>query len=398
MKKIILGVSSSISIYKACELVRRLQDQNLCVQVVMTPNAARLVSPQLFSSLSGQDTLVELFNQKAEAAIAHIDLAKSADLLLVAPATANIIAKFASGVADDFLSTLYLAADCPVVVAPAMNEKMYRHARTQGNIDKLRADGVFVIESGQGYLACGDTGWGRLAAVEDIVKLSLLSLKTATALAGRKVLITAGPTREYMDPVRFLTSPSSGKMGFELAAEAERRGAEVVLISGPTQLPAPLGVDLIRVGTAREMETAVLEASRSAEIIIMAAAVADFTFAAAADQKIKKAAYSSEVKMVRTTDILEKLGRNKGTKILVGFAAESEKLEQNARDKLVQKNLDMIVANDISQPGMGFDSAFNQVTIFTPQEKPLQTEKLSKREISRIVWEKVEGLIGESTK
>ena len=260
MKKIALGVSSSIGIYKACEVLRGFQKNGLQVQVVMTKNATRLVSPLLFSSLSGLETIVDLFDEPAARTIGHVYLAKEISLLCVAPATANVLGKFANGVADDFLSTLFLAVRCPVLIAPAMNEAMFIHPRTQANIAVLRASGAEFVEPEQGYLACGDEGWGRLAEPEKIVREGLSLVGRTESLKGKTVLVTAGPTREFMDPVRFLSNPSSGKMGYELAAEAVRRGARVVLISGPSALLPPAGVKLQKVTTAAEMREAVLQA------------------------------------------------------------------------------------------------------------------------------------------
>lgn len=393
MKKITLGVCSSISIFKACEIIRIFQREGYEIQVVMTANATRLVSPTLFSALTGRKAWVDFFDDAHSGEISHIALAQDTDLLTVAPATANIIGKFAAGVADDFLSTLFLAVRCPVAMAPAMNERMYLHYQTQDNIHKLKGRGVVFIEPEKGYLACGGEGWGRLASPDEIAAKSLDLLKKSTSLKGKKVLVTAGPTREYLDPVRFLTCRSSGKMGYELAEEARRRGAEVSLISGPSQmLPAP-GIEITRIQTAAEMEHEVVKAYDQSDIVIMAAAVSDFKFESTAGQKIKKQQDTGLIKLIPTGDILEKLGRKKDGKILVGFAAETENLKENALKKAVSKNLDLIVANDVSREDIGFDSEMNVVTIFHKDGNTISTEKKTKQEISRIILDEIEGLI-----
>ena len=390
MKKIILGVSSSISIYKSCEIIRRLQDADCRVQVILTRNAAQLVSPRLFSALTGSEVFVELFSDQQSQPIPHIELAKEAELLLVAPATANQLGKMASGVADDFLTTFYLAVTCPVLMAPAMNENMYLHPQTQANIHKLKAAGVEFIEPAQGYLACGVEGWGRLASPQEIVQRAWELVEKKRSLEGKKILITAGPTREYLDPVRYLSNRSSGKMGYSLAEEAVSRGAEVTLISGPSQLYPPRGLDFRGVDTAAEMRAEVQAAFPGVDIVIMAAAVSDFAFARPSSQKIKKQDVSLNFSLEPTIDILEELGEKKDKTVLVGFAAETEDLEAHALEKLRKKNLDMIVVNDVSQADIGFDSDLNQVSLYTEDGLLARTEKLSKREISRIILDNIE--------
>lgn len=394
MAKVALGVSSSISIYKACEIIRSFQKKKFQVQVIMTKNATHLVSPLLFSTLSGQKVLVDPFSEESGASIVHVSLANEISLFLVAPATANIIGKFASGVADDFLSTFFLAVRCPVLIAPAMNEAMYLHKQTQKNISCLRAMGVKFVEPEKGYLACQEEGWGRLAPPERIVEKGLQLIKKGRSLKGKAILITAGSTQEPLDPVRFLTNRSSGKMGYELAEEAVSRGAEVILISGPTHLPPPLKVELRKVQTADEMKGEVLKSFPRVDVVIMAAAVSDFKFANESAQKIKKEELAKRVKLVETPDILRKLSQKKEGKILVGFAAETEKLVDNALRKMKAKNLDLIVANNVLEEGIGFGSDFNQVSIIDKKGEVLQTEKMSKREISEIILDKVEGIIG----
>ena len=393
--KIVLGVCSSISIYKACEIVRGFQREDFRVQVIMTKNASRFISPLLFGALSGQKVLLDFFQPQEKQEISHVALAQEASLLVVAPATANIIGKFASGIADDFLSTFYMAVSCPVLVAPAMNEAMYFQRQTQDNILKLKASGVRFIEPEKGYLACQKEGWGRLASVEKIVQEGLKLVRKSQSLQGKRILITAGPTREFLDSVRFLSNRSSGKMGYELAGEAARRGAEVVLVAGPTHLFPPPQVKFIPVQTAGEMAREVQKVYKKSDIIIMAAAVSDFKFASFFPGKIKKNRLSRKVELVQTEDILKNVGRNKGHKIMVGFAAETEDITSHALEKIREKNLDLIIANNILEDGIGFESDFNQVSIVYPDGKVIQTEKRSKLEISQIILDKIEEIIGE---
>jgi len=395
--KIALGLSSSISIYKACEVIRRFQEKKFQVQVIMTKNSTHLISPLLFSALSGQKALIDFFEEDSSATILHVSLAKEISLFLVAPATANIIGKFASGVADDFLSTFFLAVKCPVLIAPAMNEAMYLHPQTQANIQRLKSLGVKLIESEKGYLACQEEGWGRLALPEKIVEEGLKLIKKSKSLKGKSVLITAGPTQEYLDPVRFISNRSSGKMGYELAEEALSRGAEVILVSGPTHLFAPSNVKLKEVQTAEEMEEQVRKNFPRVDVLIMAAAVSDFRFLNVSPQKIKKQDLAKKVKLIQTPDILGKISQKKEGKILVGFAAETENIVDNALKKMKEKRLDLIVANDVTKKGIGFDSDFNQVSLVDSKGKVLQTEKISKREISQIIFDRIEDIIGRKS-
>lgn len=397
MEKITLGVTSSISIYKACEVLRRFQDLGADVQVIMTQNATKLIAPQLFAALSGRPVLVDLFGSGAGEGIAHVALAEETGLLVVAPATANIIGKFASGVADDFLSTFFLAVRCPVLIAPAMNEAMYFHPQTQANIQKLCGLGVEFVLPEKGFLACQAEGWGRLAAPEKIVERGRILLGKKKGWTGRRVLVTAGPTREPLDPVRFLSNRSSGKMGYALAAEALSRGAEVVLVSGPTALVPPAGATFIPVETAAEMSREVRRHLPATDVLLMAAAVSDFKFSLSSPQKIGKGKVPSGAQLVQTEDILASLPRQRTKRrcLLVGFAAETENLEQNARLKLRQKNLDLIVANDVSQPGIGFESDLNRVLMIDREGHIEKTETLNKREVSRLVLDKIEALFGK---
>ncbi|HLJ26357.1 MAG TPA: bifunctional phosphopantothenoylcysteine decarboxylase/phosphopantothenate--cysteine ligase CoaBC [Candidatus Angelobacter sp.] len=367
--KVVLGVSGGIAAYKAAELVRLLQDRNVRVQVVMTRAAQEFVRPLTFAALSGEKVITDLFGEGAqepniESAVEHIAVAQSIDALVVAPATADVIGKFANGLADDFLSTLFLATTAPVVVAPAMNVNMWENAATQQNIHKLKERGIRVVEPDSGYLACGMIGPGRLAANETIVHAVMEALGAVQDLANETILITAGPTREPIDPVRYLGNRSSGRMGYALAEAALRRGAKVILISGPTALKPPSVAEFVQVQTAKEMRDAVITHLEQSTVIIKAAAVADFTVRHAADQKIKRRS-GMNLELEPTPDILKEVAGRKGARIVIGFAAETQDALGNGRKKLESKSLDAIVVNDVSQPGIGFDSERNAVTILT---------------------------------
>ena len=375
--KIALGVSGGIAAYKSAEIVRLLQDRGITVQVIMTASAQEFVRPLTFAALSGEKVITSMFGSEGEhanldSAIEHIAVAQSIDALLVAPATADTIAKFAQGIANDFLSTLYLATKAPVIVAPAMNVNMWEHPATQANLEILRARGVHVVEPGSGYLACGMVGAGRLAEPETIVAAALERLGISQDLAGETVLVTAGPTYEPVDPVRFIGNRSSGKMGYALAEAALRRGAKVVLVSGPTALKPPSAAETIFVETAQQMRTAVLDRWEKANLIIMAAAVADYHVKNPAVEKIKRTG-PMELQLEPNSDILADLGTlrqgsGKRTPLLIGFAAETEHLLDNARKKLAAKRADAIVVNDVSRSDIGFNSDKNEVTIVTPTE------------------------------
>ena len=370
--KIALGVSGGIAAYKAAEIARLLQDRGVRVQVVMTRAAQEFVRPLTFAALSGEKVITGLFESGSEqpnvdSAVEHISVAQGIDALLVAPATADIVAKFAHGLADDFLTTLYIATKAPVIIAPAMNVNMWEHPATQANLEILRKRGVTIVEPDSGYLACGMTGAGRLAANEAIVDAVLRTLNVVQDLAGETVLITAGPTREPIDPVRYLTNRSSGKMGYALADAAARRGAKVILVSGPVALQPPTGVEIVGVETAAEMHDAVMTRRGEATVVIKAAAVADYRPKRVATQKMKRHAEFT-LELVPTSDIAAELGDRKQGQLVIGFAAETENVLENARQKLLAKGLDAIVANDVSQPGVGFDSDRNAVTIITPTE------------------------------
>jgi phosphopantothenoylcysteine decarboxylase/phosphopantothenate--cysteine ligase len=366
--KVALGVTGGIAAYKAAELVRLLQDRGIRVQVVMTRAAQEFVRPLTFAALSGEKVITDLFGAGAEepnidSAVEHIAVAQAIDALVVAPATADVIAKFAHGEANDFLTTLFLATTAPVVVAPAMNVNMWDNAATQANVQILKDRGVVVVQPDSGYLACGMIGAGRLAANETIVRAALKALKAEQDLAGETVLVTAGPTREPIDPVRYIGNRSSGKMGYALAEAALRRGAKVILVSGPTALKPPSSAEVIQVQTAQQMRDSVTAHFDRATIVIKAAAVADFTVRAS-DEKIKRKGPMT-LELEPTADILAELGAKKGSRIVIGFAAETTDVLANARKKLESKSLDAIVLNDVSQPGIGFDSERNAVTILT---------------------------------
>lgn len=390
--KIALGVSGGIAAYKAAEIVRLLQERGIRVQVIMTQAAQEFIRPLTFAALSGEKVITDMFaagneQPNIESAVEHIAVAQSIDALLVAPATADILAKFAQGISSDFLSTLYLATTAPVVVAPAMNVNMWNHPATQANLEALRNRGVRVVEPGTGYLACGMTGAGRLAENDAIVTAALEALGASQELNGETVLITAGPTREKIDPVRYLTNRSSGRMGYALAEAALRRGARVLLVSGPTALTPPGAAELTKVESAEEMRRAVLDLLPQATIVIKTAAVADYRPKAAASQKIKRTG-PMNLELEPTTDILAELARYKQSQIIVGFAAETQNALENARKKLASKSLDAIVVNDVSQEGVGFDSDRNAVTIIT-HDDVVEVPETTKWEVAQRVLDQV---------
>jgi phosphopantothenoylcysteine decarboxylase/phosphopantothenate--cysteine ligase len=392
--RITLGVTGGVAAYKAAELVRRLQQDSFTIQVVMTRGAREFVTPLTFAALSGQKVITDLFAESGgeanlESAIEHIAVAQRTDLLLVAPATADILAKFARGVADDFLTTLYLASTAPVVVAPAMNVNMWNHAATRENVEILRTRGVKIVDPDEGYLACGMTGAGRLAGQAAIVAAVHEALHAVRDLAGEHVLVTAGPTRENLDPVRYLTNRSSGKMGYAVAEAAARRGAHVILVSGPTSLEAPAGVERIDVQTAEEMHGAVQEKIVNCSIAIFAAAVSDYRPAQRNGQKIKRNSDSMILSLEPTPDILASVAGNKGNRVIVGFAAETELVAENARKKLAAKNADLIVANDVTAEGAGFDHDTNIVTLFARDGRDLALPRMSKGEVAQRILDEV---------
>jgi phosphopantothenoylcysteine decarboxylase/phosphopantothenate--cysteine ligase len=395
--KVALGVTGGIAAYKAAEIVRLLQDRGIRVQVIMTRAAQEFVRPLTFAALSGEKVITGMFSSSEEhaanidSAIEHIAVAQSIDVLLVAPATADILAQFAQGIAGDFLTTLYLATTAPVVVAPAMNVNMWNHPATQANLEILRQRGVAIIEPGSGYLACGMTGSGRLAENEVIVAATLEALGTSQDLAGETVLITAGPTREKIDPARYLTNRSSGRMGYAVAEAALRRGARVLLVSGPTSLTPPGAAELTRVESAEQMHDAVLALLPQATIVIKAAAVSDYRAKSASPQKIKRKGPIS-LELEPTADILQELSLRRRSQIIVGFAAETENVLENARQKLAAKHLDGIVVNDVSREGIGFDSDRNEVTIITHDEV-VEVPETTKWEVAQRVLDQVVRLL-----
>ncbi len=392
--RITLGVTGGVAAYKAAELVRRLQQDAFTVQVVMTRGAREFITPLTFAALTGQKVITDLFAESSgeanlESAIEHIAVAQRTDLLLVAPATADILAKFARGIADDFLTTLYLASTAPVVVAPAMNVNMWNHAATQENIEMLRARGARIVDPDEGYLACGMTGAGRLAGQEAIVSAVHEALHAIRDLAGEKILVTAGPTRESLDPVRYLTNRSSGKMGYAVAEAAVKRGAHVILVSGPTSLQTPAGVERVDVQTAEEMHRAVLEKIPDCSIAFFAAAVSDYRPAEPNGQKIKRNKEPMTLSLEPTSDVLASAARTKGDRFIVGFAAETEHVAENARKKLAAKNADLIVANDVTAEGSGFDHDTNIVTLFARDARDLPLPRMSKFEVAQRILDEV---------
>ncbi|HRT61473.1 MAG TPA: bifunctional phosphopantothenoylcysteine decarboxylase/phosphopantothenate--cysteine ligase CoaBC [Syntrophales bacterium] len=377
-KKIILGVTGGIAAYKAAELTRALIKAGASVHVIMTKNATEFLTPLTLQTLTGNPVYTDTFTLTGEWEIGHVSLAESADAVVIAPATANFIGKAAAGIADDLLTTMILATRAPVLICPAMNVNMYANATVQENISKLKARGFAFVEPASGELACRSEGVGRLADLEDILE-EVESALTEKDLAGERILVTAGPTREPLDPVRFITNHSSGKMGYAVAIMARRRGADVTLISGPTSLPVPRGVRFIAVETAVEMRDAVLKEMKDATAIIKAAAVADYRPESFSASKIKKKAGPMMLPLARNPDIIAEVGEKKGKRILVGFAVETDQLVEYAKKKMVQKNMDLIVANDITQAGAGFQAETNIVKILDreggAEDLPLMDKK-----------------------
>jgi phosphopantothenoylcysteine decarboxylase/phosphopantothenate--cysteine ligase len=399
--RVALGVSGGVAAYKAAELVRRLQQDGIDVQVVMTRSAQEFVRPLTFAALTGQKVITDLFggegaanSANVESAIEHIAVAQRIDALVIAPATANVLAKLARGIADDFLTTLYLATTAPVIVAPAMNVNMWEHAATQENIEMLRARGVHVVSPDEGYLACGMTGAGRLAGLDAIAGAVEAVLGIRHDLKGETVLVTAGPTCEDLDPVRYLTNRSSGKMGYALASAAARRGARVVLVSGPTALDAPADVERIAVRSTAEMHSAVMAHLGPATIVVMAAAVADYRLAAPHSEKIKRGGERLILELEPTLDILADVARAKGDRMVVGFAAETDHVADHAQQKLAAKAADMIVANDVTAEGAGFDHDTNVVTIFTRDGRQIALPRMDKHEVANRIFNRVLELRG----
>ncbi|RKZ31865.1 bifunctional phosphopantothenoylcysteine decarboxylase/phosphopantothenate--cysteine ligase CoaBC [bacterium] len=387
-KHVVLGVTASVAIYKACELVRILVKSGAKVRAIMTEHATELVRPTLFETLTGNAVYVEMFPDKRESPMSHINLSDWADLFVVAPATANFIGKAASGIADDLLSTSYLAMDVPVVIAPAMNNRMWNDASVQANIKALRKHGVRFVGPGVGELASGDSGEGRLAEIDEIYRTIEEILAIPGPLSGKKVVVTAGPTREYIDDVRFLSNPSTGKMGFALAEVASSMDAQVILIYGQTGLEPPDAVYSIPVTSAAEMSEAVKTHFEDADIIIMAAAVADWTVDKHEGKLKKSGREALAIELKPTEDILFSLGQNKGNKLLVGFAVETENEVENARKKLAAKNLDMIFVNNPKDKGTGFAAETNSGVLITAEEEE-NIPLVSKNELARVIINRV---------
>ena len=387
-KNIILGVSGGIAAYKSAELLRLLVKKGANVRVIMTKNTQAFVGAWTFQALSGRAVCTDLFKESDDASIRHIDWAEKADAVVIAPATANIIGKLASGIADDALSTFMMAVTCPVVLCPSMNTHMYQSNAVQRNLATLRSDGHFVIDPESGSLACGTTGPGRLPEPHDILDRTLFYLSPKD-LKDKKILVTAGPTREPIDPVRFISNPSSGKMGFAVARAAEHRGGEVTLITGPSNLLDPNNVAVIRVNTAKEMALAVFENMSHSDIIIKTAAVSDYRPKDHAEQKLKKQKDELVLSLERTQDILKEIGRNKNEQILVGFAAETEHLERHAEQKLAEKNLDIIVGNIVGHPDSGFGADSNTVTLFYKNGTKENLPKMPKDRVANLLLNRI---------
>lgn len=389
-KEIVLGVTGGIAAYKACEIIRGLTAEGANVRTILTASGARFITPLTLQTLSKNPVATDLFDLWSEAEIGHISLAQGADLLLIAPATANILGKIRGGIADDMLSTVVTATGAPVLLAPAMNDRMYASAAVRENVEVLRARGFHFVEPDVGELACGTHGPGRLATVGKIVEKARILL-TEKILSGKKVVVSAGRTAEALDPVRFLSNRSSGKMGFAMARVARRFGASVVLVTGPTALPDPPFIDIVHVRSAEEMRQAVEAASRDADVVVMCAAVADFRAADPSPVKIKKENFSGRLDLAPTVDILERLGAEKGGRILIGFAAETDDIVRHAMEKMKRKQLDAIVVNDVSRTDIGFESDDNEVRILFADGEVRELPLASKEGISVGVWLAVKG-------
>lgn len=392
MKHVIVGISGGIAAYKALDVVSSLKKQGLTIHVIMTQNACQFVTPLSFQTISQNYVISDMWTEPKTWEVEHIELSKKADAFLIVPATANVIGKIAAGIADDMLTTTLMATKCPVIVVPSMNTNMYENPIFQQNMKKLKDFGYYFMEPADGRLACGDYGKGKLPQYEDIVEytLEVLNRNTKKDFEGKRVLVTAGPTIEAIDPVRFISNHSSGKMGYALAEEAYKRGAEVLLISGPVVgLPCPEGIRKIDIISTQDMLGAVQSNYEWADVVIKAAAPADYRPVNVSNSKIKKTEDLLELKLTRNPDILKELGKNKGKKILVGFAAETQDLIEYAKDKISKKNLDFIVANDITETGAGFKSDTNIVKIIDAHGNITQYDIKSKSEVANIILDKV---------
>jgi phosphopantothenoylcysteine decarboxylase/phosphopantothenate--cysteine ligase len=387
-KNIVLGVSGGIAAYKSVELLRLFVKEGANVRVIMTKNAQEFVGTLTFEALSGRSVCTDLFEKNDDASIRHIDWAEQADIAVIAPATANIIGKLANGIADDALSTFMMAVTCPVVLCPSMNTHMFESKAVQRNLEILRSDGYFVIDPESGSLACGTTGPGRLPEPHDIFDRTVFYLSPKD-LKDKKILVTAGPTRESIDPVRFISNPSSGKMGFAVAKAAEYRGAKVTLITGPTNLLDPNNVAVVRVNTAKEMTLAVLDNFENYDIIIKTAAVSDYRPKDYAEQKLKKEKDELILPMEKTQDILKEISRSKKEQVLVGFAAETEHLERHAEQKMAEKKLDIIVGNIVGYPDSGFGADTNRVTLFYKGGTKENLPKMPKDDVANLLLDRI---------
>jgi phosphopantothenoylcysteine decarboxylase/phosphopantothenate--cysteine ligase len=392
-KKIVLGVTGGIAAYKAAELAREFIRRGAAVHVIMTRNATEFITPLTFQTLTGNPVSVDTFQLTGEWEIGHISLAESASLVLLAPATANVIGKIAGGIADDLLTTTVMATRAPVLICPAMNVNMYSNPIVRENMEKLAAKGYRFVEAGYGELACKTEGYGRLACLEDIAE-DAEDLLTPKDLGGQHILVTAGPTREAFDPVRFITNYSTGKMGYAVALAAKRRGAAVTLVSGPTSLPEPRGVRFVPVVSAREMRDAVMQNLKDATVVVKSAAVADYRPADFSDSKIKKTDRPLEFRLEKNPDIIREVGKVKGDRILVGFAVETDRLVEYAAKKLREKNMDFIVANDITQPGAGFAAETNIVKILDREGGSEDLPRMDKMDVAHRILDRVAELIG----
>ncbi len=391
-RRILLGVTGGIAAYKSAYLARLLRERGAEVQVVMTPAATRFVGPDTFSALTGKPVHSDIFERTD--VVLHVRLAHEADAAVVAPATANMLAKLTWGIADDLLTSTLLEFGGPLVVAPAMHSGMHAHPATRGNLETLRERGVVIVGPVEGPLAAGDQGMGRMAEPEDIAAALEEVLSAGHDLAGRRVLVTAGPTHEPIDAVRFLGNRSSGRMGWAIAEEAHRRGAAVTLVSGPTHLPDPEGIEVIRVETAEEMRDAVLSRFDDTDAVVKAAAVADFRPKEHVEGKIKKEGGTPDLHLEPTPDILRELGERKGDRVLVGFAAETDDLEGAARQKLREKHLDLIVVNQVGEPGTGFDSENNHAAILSAEGDDTPLREWTKRDLAKAICDRLAGLVG----
>ena len=391
-KNVLIGVTGGIAAYKIAELARMLVREGVNVKVIMTNAGQQFVTPLTFRTITGNPVAASMWSDPASP-LPHISLSEEADLILVAPATANIVAKYAKGVADDLLSTTLLASKGTVVIAPAMNTRMYLHPATRENLAALRERGVVIIEPCEGELACGDEGIGRMAEPSTIIGVLEQELRRTSDLEGKSIVVTAGATREHMDPVRFISNPSTGRMGYTVAERAARRGGEVVLVSGPTDLPCPAGVRLVPVVSAAEMKRAVIDNLSGADALVMAAAVADFRPAARMPKKIKKRDGIPEIKLEPTEDIINEVQKIKSKCFVVGFAAETDNVVENARKKLAEKGMDLVVANRVGERDSGFAAETNSAAVISPADENVELAMMSKSDLAELLLDRIAGML-----